>query len=239
MLQPDGKLLVGGDFTNIGGVAHSYIARLNSDGSYDSSFNANLNANVFSIALQADGRIIIAGNFTAVGAGARAHLARLNADGSLDATFTADTGNTNGIATVFSLMQQADGKLLAAGGFATIAGSTRNFIARLSLPAAAVQSLSLQNGNVIWQRSGSSPELALPPTIFYSVDNSNFSLLGTMSRITGGWQLSGIHMPAVGQTFYLRAYGTLSSGFHNGSQGALQTTRQFHVDDRIFADGFE
>ncbi len=39
VLQPDGKILVAGGFLGAGGEAHQMIARLNSDGSLDNTFN--------------------------------------------------------------------------------------------------------------------------------------------------------------------------------------------------------
>ena len=38
-VQPDGKVLIGGDFTTVNGTNRNGIARLNADGSLDSSFN--------------------------------------------------------------------------------------------------------------------------------------------------------------------------------------------------------
>ena len=60
-MQADGKILIGGGFTTIGGVARNYIARLNPDGSLDTGFNPNANDYVYSIAVQADGKILIGG----------------------------------------------------------------------------------------------------------------------------------------------------------------------------------
>src|SRR5438270_887243 len=87
-LQPDGKILVGGRFTTFGGGgtgvnSRLHFARLNPDGSLDSSFNPGASDTVWAIAIQSDGRIVIGGNFLSVGGGAgtpvtRNHLARLN-----------------------------------------------------------------------------------------------------------------------------------------------------------------
>ena len=44
-LQPDGKILIGGDFTSYNGTARNYIARLNADGSLDTDFNPGTGAN--------------------------------------------------------------------------------------------------------------------------------------------------------------------------------------------------
>ena len=42
-VQADGKILIGGGFTTIGGVARNRIARLNPDGSLDTGFDPNAN----------------------------------------------------------------------------------------------------------------------------------------------------------------------------------------------------
>src|SRR5947209_16602788 len=68
LLQPDGKLLIGGDFTTLapnGGAAvtRNRIARLNPDGTLDAAFNPNANSTVYALALQSDGKIIVGGAF--------------------------------------------------------------------------------------------------------------------------------------------------------------------------------
>ena len=55
-VQADGKILVGGDFTTIGGHARNRIARLNPDGSLDTAFDPIANASVYTIVPQTDGR---------------------------------------------------------------------------------------------------------------------------------------------------------------------------------------
>ena len=63
-VQPDGKILIGGSFTTVLGVARNNIARLNTDGTLDTAFNPNANGIVDSIAVQADGKILAGGDFT-------------------------------------------------------------------------------------------------------------------------------------------------------------------------------
>jgi beta-propeller uncharacterized protein DUF5122 len=63
VVQPDGKILIGGEFTTLspnGGpaVTRNRIARLNPDGTLDTAFNPNANGNVSSIAVQGDGKIL-------------------------------------------------------------------------------------------------------------------------------------------------------------------------------------
>src|SRR5438552_1696577 len=79
VVQPDGKILIGGDFTTVLGVARSRIARLNPDGTLDTAFNPNANGHVYSIVVQADGKILAGGPFTSIGGQTRFHIARLDA----------------------------------------------------------------------------------------------------------------------------------------------------------------
>jgi hypothetical protein len=62
-LQPDGKILIGGDFTSYNGTPRNRVARLNADGSLDMSFNPGTGANstVYALAVQPDGKILIGG----------------------------------------------------------------------------------------------------------------------------------------------------------------------------------
>jgi uncharacterized delta-60 repeat protein len=127
-VQADGKVLIGGGFSTVGGVARNNIARLNADGSLDTGFNPNANGGVYSLAVQADGKVLIGGEFTTVGGVARNRVARLNADGSLDTGFNPPNADS----TVHSLAVQADGKVLIVGNFSTVGGVERNRIARLN-----------------------------------------------------------------------------------------------------------
>jgi len=93
-LQPDGKVLIGGEFTVADGGARGHVARLNSDGTTDFTFmNALAGANgaVYSTALQQDGKLLIGGIFQLVNGIAQPGVARLNTNGSLDMNFKAAT----------------------------------------------------------------------------------------------------------------------------------------------------
>ena len=126
-VQPDGKILVGGEFTAVGGAARNGIARLNADGSLDTGFDPNADNPVDCVAVQADGKILLGGEFVTVGGRGRSRIARLNADGTLDSGF-----NPGVDFQVRSLAVQADGKILVGGYFWTVAGATRHNIARLN-----------------------------------------------------------------------------------------------------------
>ena len=126
-VQADGKVLVGGYFTNLAGQACNYLGRLNPDGTLDTGFNPGANSYVFSLAVQADGKILVGGQFTTLGGLTRNRIGRLNRDGTLDTGF--DPG-ANG--SVDSLVVQADGKILVGGQFTTLGGLTRNRIGRVN-----------------------------------------------------------------------------------------------------------
>lgn len=131
VVQPDGKILIGGAFNNYDGVERNFLARLNADGSLDSTFNLNSGIDDFvsAVALQPDGKIIIGGGFITYDNLSRNHLARLNADGTLDAAFTVGAG-TDDVISVIAL--QPDGKILISGNFTVYDGTSRNRIARLN-----------------------------------------------------------------------------------------------------------
>jgi len=85
--QADGKVLIGGNLTRVGGITSRYLVRVNLDGSLDGSFKPVLNGVVHALAVQADGKIVIGGDFSRVNGTNRNFIARLNPSGSLDGGF--------------------------------------------------------------------------------------------------------------------------------------------------------
>ena len=130
-IQSDGKIIISGDFTTYNGAVTIRIARLNTDGSLDASFNTGTGANsiIWTNGIQSDGKIIIGGNFSAFNGTARSRIARLNTDGSVDAGFNPGTGTNS---TIFSTSIQSDGKVIIGGDFTTYNGTLTNRIARLN-----------------------------------------------------------------------------------------------------------
>ncbi|MCS7009737.1 MAG: delta-60 repeat domain-containing protein, partial [Chthoniobacterales bacterium] len=90
--QPDGKILIGGNFTLILDDNHFEainIARLNSDGSIDTEFNpqGGFDGVVNAIAIQNDGKILVGGQFSSFNDISKNAIARLHPNGTLDDTF--------------------------------------------------------------------------------------------------------------------------------------------------------
>ncbi len=124
-LQPDGKVLIGGSFTTFNGISRRGVARLNSDGSVDSSFAANVNVGgvaptVYSLMMQSDGKIVISGNFTNVNSVGRNNIARVNSDGSLDNTFNASIPHDNSNPAVFAISVLQSQSILIGGSFSNV-----------------------------------------------------------------------------------------------------------------------
>jgi uncharacterized delta-60 repeat protein len=126
ILQPDGKIIVGGNFTAFNGVARNGIARLNPNGSVDGSFNPGSSADrlVGPVALQPDGKILVGGNFTAFNGVARNGLARLNPDGGVDEGFNPDA---NAFSSANALAVQPDGKIIVAAYDFNVADGTTSY----------------------------------------------------------------------------------------------------------------
>ncbi len=136
--QPDGRVLIGGEFNAVNGQFRDRVARLEADGTLDTNFQSRLGLNgiVHCMALQADGKLIIGGVFSIPhpGGGYMHHLARLGTNGAVDFTFNAGTNfYTFNTASNFvrAVLVLPDGKILVGGGFHRAGGSTRDFLARL------------------------------------------------------------------------------------------------------------
>ena len=160
VVQPDGKILICGNFTSFNNTSHAYIARLNADGSVDETFNADVGYWVRHMALQSDGKIVIGGFFTNVGGVSRNRIARLNSDGTLDTSFNPGTGCQIKIVPpdpwdpfVFAVGVQPDGKILIAGNFVTYNGSTNVGLVRVNSDGSRDTNFNVGAGINSWARS--------------------------------------------------------------------------------------
>jgi uncharacterized delta-60 repeat protein len=117
LLQTDGKVLVGGDFTTFDGKTSSKLIRLNLNGSVDSSFSvgSGFSGPIYAMALQEDGKIVIGGSFSTYNGQSNKRIVRLNTNGSQDSSFNSGSGFSSG--TVRSIVIQTYGKILVGGSF--------------------------------------------------------------------------------------------------------------------------
>src|SRR5208282_5410263 len=227
IIQPDGKILVGGGFVSLLSTTRNYLARLNPDCTLDSAFNPGANGPVTSLALQADGKILVGGSFTTLAGQARTNLGRLNPGGSIDTTFF-PSANSN----VLALALQPDGAVLVGGPFSNVSGQSRGGLARLTPTDPGDQYLSSDGQTVTWLRAGTTPEV-WRTTFETSDDGTNWTSLGAGSRITGGWGLSGLSLSA---NSWIRARGFTTGGYYTSSGWFVESIAQVLAPPVILAN---
>lgn len=132
-LQPDGKIIIGGNFTDYQGNVANRIARLNTNGSIDLLFDIGTGLNDYisynGIGIQSDGKIVCGGRFTEYNGIFKNYLIRLNIDGSVDTTFNLGGIGLNTWASC--IFVQVDNKILIGGTFSEYNSTTVNGLARL------------------------------------------------------------------------------------------------------------
>jgi uncharacterized delta-60 repeat protein len=149
-VQPDGKILVGGQFTTLNSTTRNRFVRLNSDGTVDTSFYTNLGTAfssstqyIASIVCLPNNKILIGGEFSSFNSNIRYGLVRLNADGTEDSTFFSNSSGTttysrqfnrqsissgDGLNSVRGMYLKPNGDLILAGRFRTYKNSPRSSI---------------------------------------------------------------------------------------------------------------
>ena len=167
LIQNDGKIIVGGNFTTYSWSTARGIVRLNADGTKDTSFNSSNWFNrydiVYDLLLQNDGKLIVGGAFETYSWVAINNIVRINTDGSRDSSFTIWNGFN---ASVSTLALQNDWKVVAGGYFTSYQWVTANRIIRLNIDG------SKDTSFIIWDWLGANA----PRTI--AVQNDGKILIG-------------------------------------------------------------
>ncbi len=133
-IQADGKILLAGRAFQSGTFTDFAVARYNSNGSLDTSFNGTGRVTVdfgsstdqaYGLAIQSDGKIVVNGFTNAAGTTDNGVI-RLTASGALDTTFNTTgrviTSIGSGSDFAFDLKIQSDGKILSSG-YASASGN--------------------------------------------------------------------------------------------------------------------
>ena len=241
---PDDKTILGGFYTPPAGVNRTWLGRVNSDGTLDTTFKPLLNNAVNCVVLQPDGRILVGGVFTTLGGQARSGVGRLNPDGTLDTAF-----NPNVSGSVYCLVLQPDGMVLLGGSFSTVGGQTRANLARLNSDGTldtnftagangAVSSVALQpDGSIVAggifsqlagvarSRLGRLSSAGVPDPLFNPGSSGNILALAIQPDgkiLVGGsfGQLGGQSRTNLGR---LNPDGSVDAGFRADTGGAVQT----------------
>ncbi|CAN5314369.1 hypothetical protein BH23VER1_BH23VER1_02390 [soil metagenome] len=127
--QGDRKVIIGGEFLSSHGIPRRNIARLNTDGTVDTTFNpgSGFNGAVRGIAVRGDGKILVGGEFSAYNGQPASRVVLLDPDGSMSGTL-----HTPGQNSVWWVGVLPDGKMLYAGDFRSVGNLRRVGIARLN-----------------------------------------------------------------------------------------------------------
>ncbi len=148
VLSPNGEIFVGGDFTTYKGTRVDGIAKINPDGTLDTSFDTNpvgyINLpEIEAIAVQSDGKVVAGGEFTKFDGVTLGNIVRFNTDGTVDNTFNTGTGFNK---RVEEITIQDDGKILIGGRFDDYNGTSSTRIIRLNTDGSVDNSFNTGTG---------------------------------------------------------------------------------------------
>ena len=225
-VQTDGRILVGGYFTNLNSVQYNRIARLNLDGSLDSLFNTGSGADspVYALGetfVNGLRKIVVGGAFASLNGDNFNYIGQLNDDGTPDATFNVGGLGANG--TVYALAVQTDGKIVIGGDFTAVNNTAVNHIARLNVDG------SLDN--------------TFTNAVSNAAAGANDSVRAITIQSDGKILIGGLFTSVNGSTMNhlarLNTDGSLDSAFTGGAVGANDTVLSFAVqtDGRIVVGG--
>ncbi|GEM_PF-955766 len=220
VVQTDGKILIGGNFFTYNGASVNFLARLNADGSLDTSFNtggAGPAGQIFAIALQTDGKIIIGGSFGSYNGTSANNLTRLNTNGSLDTTFNTNLG-TGFNSFPLAVSVESGGKILVGGSFSNVNGTAAGYVARLN-----------SNGTV---------DAAFMTNAGTGFDNFVYSFaIQTDGKILAGGGFSNFNGTSRNALARLNSTGTLDTGFTPIVSNQTVLSIVIQTDGRIIAAG--
>ncbi len=206
IIQPDGKILVFGNFTTYKGLSTGGgLIRLLADGSRDGTFTLQAfntaNPYLTDVYLQPDGKILLAGQFTTYNGVSSVGLVRLESTGAHDATFVIGTGFNSATATDYpnAVVSDSNGRIYACGSFNTFKGvAGRSSLLRL-----------LSDGTYDATYS--------PNNLYRCRNHRNFILEPDGKVIIGGTFTNGFGGSLKNQMVRLSSDGTLDTTFDSGS----------------------
>ena len=243
-IQPDGKIVVAGRWGpnfSLSNYYYMFAARLNANGTLDTTFgtssgktvfqiNGSLESVAYDMEFQPDGKIVMAGTARRwVGDGIVDYdiaAARLNANGTPDATFanngwflnaTGASGNPQ-YERAYTLSVMPNGKILLAGSHMLRLDANGTMDTTFSstpviLPATATDSKALADGKVLFSGGGSG-DFGVSRYSGTSIDTT-FGINGTATLDAGGVETT--------NGLYLDANGDIVVGGYSASIGQSRT----------------
>jgi len=206
--QTDGKILVGGYFINYAGTSgRSYLIRLNSDGTLDTTFCTNavdgskFSSTITSIAKQIDGKVLVGGIFTNyAGTSGRSYLIRLNSDGTLDTTFCTNAVDSNKFSSLIHVIYVKTNTDIFVGGlFTNYAGTSgRNYLISIVNDGTLGSILSLNTLVSNWNAANPSNTVTLT-----SLNGTDSPSDGEIMQLSGGTDALATYLKENG-AFYIQ-----------------------------------
>lgn len=224
-VQSDNKIIVAGHFTKYNNDLANSIARINTDGKIDNTFNAGnigvKNLGTVNTVIQlSDGKYAVGGGYAMLDGKESLYMSKLNSDGTIDTTFKSNFNNT-----VNGILELADGKLMVGGAFNNY--GTSDFIQRLVILNA--------DGTLSSQ---------VKPSANYEVTTVNSLAKDTDGKILLGADLIGVGYPTPATKYglsRLNADGSLDTTFNTSGAGfnsyALVQKIYFQADGKIILIG--
>ena len=137
LVQPDGKILIAGNFLAVNGIARGRVARLNANGTLDTSFDPGTGADgtIYALAQDSAGNVFVGGAFDTFNGVFRLGLAKLSPTGALDSAF-----NQAGGGYVVRAITPPDGagRIVIGGSFTSYGGQLARRIARMDGTTGAI-----------------------------------------------------------------------------------------------------
>jgi hypothetical protein len=131
--QSDGKVIIAGYFSYVNGVRRNGLARLNTDGSLDTTWNPNPYGSIDAILIDSANNLYVGGSFSSIGGQATSGLVRLSSSGAVDSTWNPSPSSSSFYLDINALtLDPVSGYLYVGGSFTSIGGQAMNNIARLS-----------------------------------------------------------------------------------------------------------
>ena len=199
LIQNNGNIVVGWMFSSYDSIRANKLARLHTNGTIDTEFPMwiGFNDTIYSLTIQDDQKLLVGGTFTAYNGVAVSKITRLHINGEKDASFVVWNWFDNEIKTI---VEQADGKIIAGWYFTTYNGMSANKIVRIHTNG------TIDTGFLIWSGfNGTVWALAIQDD----------------GKIIVGWAFTGYNWTTVNKIARLNSDGTLDtefliwSGFNN------------------------
>ena len=198
---PGGKIVIGGSFRYVNGVARSGVARLHGDGSLDLSFDpgVGVTGTVYTVSVLTNGSVFIGGDFTSVGGVPSGRYALLHENGAVDTRFNSTVGADN---TVFASVVTPGQVVIIGGDFTTVGGQPRRGVARLNMvqdQALFFTRIAAQGGSALLKLN------SVPGSAYILEGTTNFSQwfpIRTNAVSGADWDFSDPLVPADSLRFY-------------------------------------